>query len=536
MKKIIICFLLFFTVTGYGQNYNNWFLKDGVFLDFNSGKPTYLRIDSLVRPSLEYTGHASISDKTGKLLFYTDGYNVWNAQNKVMPNGMMAASITSISQSSLIVPHPGNPNQYYLFTTNYSGVGGLNYSVIDMTLDNGRGDISNIKNVKLPGNILGLTTAIQMANGKDFWIIAHDRYTSFYVYRLTASGIDANPVLTSIGSSYFTSYGLGYLKHSKKGEKLAMSNYGLGLFEIFNFDITTGSISEVITSPASYPFAYGVEFSPDDSRLYVSCGDSLFSIYQINLKAGTPSDIINSTLLIANPQSLPPGGQMGCLQKGPDCKIYAAKENINTIGVINDPDALGSACNYVDDQLVLPVFFTKEAFPRDFPSFFEMPCCASDQGFLGQDTILCNNYSFLLSAGTGNSYLWSTGSTNSSIVISHPGNYWVQLTTDECIKKDTLNITNCDQSMIEFPTVFTPNNDGQNDRFVPVMYNGIDNASLKIYNRWGKEVLSTTDILQGWDGSSNGNHCDAGTYFWTLQYATDKGESVLLKGIITLLN
>ncbi len=536
MKRIINCLALFFiSITSFGQVNNNWFLKEGVFLDFNSGKPLYSRTDSLIKPSFVFTGHASVSDKKGNLLFYTDGFNVWNAQNKVMPNGIMASSMSSISQSALIIPNPSNSDQYYLFTTSYSGMGGLYYSLIDMTLSEGLGDVMDTKNFKLSDNVMGLTTAIRMTNEKGFWIIAHDRNASFLAYQLTSNGINKTPVTSSIGTSYYNSGGKGYLKHSKKGDKLALSNYGLGLFEIFNFNCTTGRVSEVITSPVNYPYIYGVEFSPDDSRLYISAGNSNHSIYQVNLKAGTPSEIMNSTLLIASSKA-PSQSQIGALQLGPDCRIYVAKENINSIGVINNPNTLGAACNYVAEQLLLPTYAKNEQFPRDFPNFFEMSCCAYSKDFLGNDTTVCDNNALLLSAGAAKSYLWSTGSTSSSLLVSHPGNYWVELTTDECVERDSLIVEACAAAKIEFPTIFTPNNDGQNDRFIPLSYTDIAKASLKIYNRWGKEIFATTDVVQGWDGYNHAGKCDTDAYFWTLNYTTLKGEDILAKGIITLSN
>src|SRR4026208_2277416 len=69
-------------------------------------------------------GGASISSASGELLFFTNGDAVGNRDLRVMPNGrdiggmcVNFANYASSSQSSLIVPHPGNPALYYLFTT-----------------------------------------------------------------------------------------------------------------------------------------------------------------------------------------------------------------------------------------------------------------------------------------------------------------------------------------------------------------------------------------------------------------------------------
>ena len=49
------------------------------------------------------------------------------------------------------------------------------------------------------------------------------------------------------------------------------------------------------------------------------------------------------------------------------------------------------------------------------------------------------------------------------------------------------------------PNAFTPNGDGQNDFFKPVIY-GIESYQLSIYDRWGREVFKTTSNSKGWDG------------------------------------
>jgi hypothetical protein len=61
-------------------------------------------------------GCSVISDKTGKLLFYTDGITVWNANHKVMKNGDSLMGDPSSTQSSIAIPRPKHPGEYYLFT------------------------------------------------------------------------------------------------------------------------------------------------------------------------------------------------------------------------------------------------------------------------------------------------------------------------------------------------------------------------------------------------------------------------------------
>ena len=155
---------------------------------------------------------------------------------------------------------------------------------------------------------------------------------------------------------------------------------------------------------------------------------------------------------------------------------------------------------------------------------------------LGNDTTLCQGQSVTLNAGAATTYLWSNGSNASTIIVSTQGTYWVQASNGQCSTSDTLNllISDCEVE-IEMPNVFTPNNDGVNDNFVPIKYKGISNANLVIYNRWGQKVFNTDDFMLGWNGTYKDNNCAAGTYFWIVQYTTILNETKELKGHLTLI-
>ena len=432
--KIIILFIILLSGIGigYGQSFfNKWYFGSNAGLDFNPGTPV-----SITGNVNTVEGSAAISDASGNLLFYTDGITAWNANHVVMPNGTGLLGNSSSTQSALIVPNPGNANQYYLFATP-TGLGAFTYSIVDMTLAGGLGDITAVKNVPLHPVSTERATAVRHPNGTDIWIIGHEPDNDvFFAYQLTAAGFVLSPVLSSAGSIHSggSNY-IGYLKPSHQGDKLAIAIRYLDLFEIFDFDKSTGIVSNAITFPANYPTSYGVEFSPDDSRLYMSGGLGTAYIYQVNMNAGSPAAIIASSTLIANPAI---GGAMGALQLGPDCKIYCAKYGTANLGVINDPDSLVSACNYIDNQVNL----IASSSQAGLPNFFEMgSCCSLFTVNLGNDTALCQGQSIVLSGGSAASYLWSDGSTTSTITVTLAGTYWLQAGTGTCTSSDTIVIS-----------------------------------------------------------------------------------------------
>lgn len=66
------------------------------------------------------------------------------------------------------------------------------------------------------------------------------------------------------------------------------------------------------------------------------------------------------------------------------------------------------------------------------------------------------------------------------------------------------------------PNVFTPNGDQTNDVFF-ITSNGLTEYNLTILNRWGNTVFESEDPNQGWDGTSGGERCADGTYFYILK-------------------
>src|SRR5690606_24228892 len=96
-------------------------------------------------------GCATIADSSGNLLFYTDGIDVYNANHTLMPNGTGLNGNPSSSQSAIIVPKPASENLFYIFTVDAEGgPNGLSYTLIDMNLEGGLGDVVlGNKNIQL---------------------------------------------------------------------------------------------------------------------------------------------------------------------------------------------------------------------------------------------------------------------------------------------------------------------------------------------------------------------------------------------------
>ena len=154
---------------------------------------------------------------------------------------------------------------------------------------------------------------------------------------------------------------------------------------------------------------------------------------------------------------------------------------------------------------------------------------------LGPDRNICPGQSITLSPGLFASYKWQDGSTGTTLTVSAPGTYYVDVVDAlGCTASDTIQITS-DCSEVYFPSAFSPNNDTRNDLFGPLgNVTRLENYSLRIFNRYGQLVFYSTSPLQKWDGSFKGSIPQNGSYVWMASY-TLNGRPVNAKGSVLMI-
>jgi gliding motility-associated-like protein len=158
--------------------------------------------------------------------------------------------------------------------------------------------------------------------------------------------------------------------------------------------------------------------------------------------------------------------------------------------------------------------------------------------FLPSDTVICAGEPWEIHASLSfKSYVWSTGETSASIQVSNAGLYSLQVVDGNgCEGADSIRVdTKKCPFGIYFPNAFTPNKDGLNDIFRPVIIGRPTVYKLSIYNRWGQQIFETTDPAQGWNGIIKSREQESGTYIWTCTYQFNAQERMIKKGVFLLL-
>ncbi|GMN08188.1 T9SS C-terminal target domain-containing protein [Croceitalea sp. MTPC5] len=428
-----------------------WYFGENAGLDFRSGTPIPL-LDGQIATR---EGCSVISDATGNLLFYSDGLTVWNRNHQVMANGTGLAGHPSSTNAGIIVPSPGMANIYYIFTSgafdNFNL--GVHYSVIDLSLDGGFGEVVT-KNIPLLIPATEKLTAVKHANGTDIWVVTHDLSGSFYAYRVTATGVITTPVLSTVGVDLSTFADIdgrvsGQLKFSPDGTKAVVVHSRVSA-ELLDFDASTGQFSNarhLVDDIGEFgDVLYGAEFSPSGRFVYVSYFAT--AIYQFDTQLANPIPLELYASTPFGPQ------QYAAMQLAIDGKIYIADFFQNSLSIIQNPNLLGAASNLQFNVIDLGGRFSNVGLPPFIQSFFFVGDIQAQNLCFGDSTAFSINTS---EAITSINWDFGDGTTstleNPTHIYTAPGTYTVSVvvSTASETKTETSQVT-----IFEIPTANTP--------------------------------------------------------------------------------
>lgn len=218
-----------------------------------------------------------MTDGSGQALFYAavgsnNHIQVRNAALAVMPNGQGLLGHSS-SHSSAIAPRPCHPGQYYMIhlnTTDHE----LRYSIIDMDLHGGMGDVT-LKNKLIGGGIgEGLAVSRQLPGGCR-WLFTYGIAGSIITLKrslISDQGISTPEDIGSVDAPNGTAW-YSVLKLSPANDRIAISlpnaiDPGAADIVVWPLDAVTGSIGGAHFLPISNDPIVGIEFSPGGQYLY----------------------------------------------------------------------------------------------------------------------------------------------------------------------------------------------------------------------------------------------------------------------------
>lgn len=432
-----------------------WYFGQNAGLDFNPDPddPDAPVPRPVENPGYEWNlpaGTTTISDQTGQVLFYTDGETIWDLNGNEMENGADLGGDNMSAGSVIAVEVPGEPGLYYLFTTQAASGGSnqANFSVVDLRGENQDG----IGNVVSKGNFLFSPSTEHSAalnTGDTTWVMYHEvGNNSFRAYPVSGQGI-GQPVISSIGSVHNFGTGVGTMKFTPQGDKLTVTivENGCSYVEVFDFDQNSGELTNAMKIDLGCDDeVYGVEFSNDGTRLFVSYlngkGVEEFFIRGVEETDATDPEnpitticpecfenassqseieqcILDSRATVSGSNGL----NLGALQIGPDGQIYAAVVGDTRIGQIQ----IGSGC--------VPSSFNQDnVLPMPGPSGLGLPSFVQQSGSYIPDPSLSGPERLCLSAEEGavglfegggepdiDSYFWTITHEDGTVVYDEGG-------------------------------------------------------------------------------------------------------------------
>lgn len=365
---------------------------------------------------------------TVPFLFYGSGGALYDQNHDTMPNGAIYPFNVSntLACSYLGIPLNSSYSIFTLFhfntidTINSPPTYNLRYSKLDISLNNGLGDIdTNDRNHLLLDSVavgMASVAATGINEGK-YWFatIRHDD-PRVYIYLVDSNGVNlihSNPVggLTNdIGVE-------SQLQFSISGKYFSLSlgqTSGVANLVLFHFNTEIGELSNRIDLPLEN--VSGMEFSPSEEFVYVGRnlveGVQSTSLSQFSLNNFNPAAIMNSECVFFENYALNtvPPNILWKLQMATNKKIYVAERSF-TLAYIDNPDDPCPNINYFDSIYVPPIGVYCQSLPNVIATDL-FPHIRYKENCVGEAV------KFWIQPGRADSVLWDFGDPASGVLNS----------------------------------------------------------------------------------------------------------------------
>ncbi len=420
------------------HEWDNWLFGNQTGITFKFGPPQGLPTNHLSTQR----NTVSVSDSLGNLLFYSNGHQVLNREHNIMPNGNDLHGQYLCDKTVGVVQKLDDDSSYYLFTMKAqipspADYNGLYYSIINMRLDGGLGDIEpGQKEIMVQGTSSCPTqmTIVRHKNNRDAWVIVRNTYNAnnYSAYLVTTAGVSSTPVVSPASYPHDTIpiCNSGSMKVSPDGTMLVCPSLPSDTAEFCRFNSETGQVTLLFSFQVGFglgPWMY-MEFSKDSHYLYLSTGDwtnTTSNICQFNAKAKDSASFKQSEVLVGH-----------CshgvhLQLAQDGKIYGDISGKDSLCVINNPTVGGIGCDFQLNAIHLingngsqglPIFLQRYyIYIRDTGNCVNTPVHFSPWTWPPADSV---HWDFGDPASGSANYSLLTNATHS---YSQPGTYHIHL-------------------------------------------------------------------------------------------------------------
>ncbi|MFT4187724.1 MAG: hypothetical protein QM621_04005 [Aeromicrobium sp.] len=336
-----------------------WFFGNSAGLDFGatgSAVPT-----AVTGAGNSAEGTTVVTDSEGNLQFWSNGAVIYNRNHTAMTGGTFSTGTgasgvanPSATQTVAAFPSTTQPDVYFVVTTTGAEnvtAGRLYYTVVDMSLDGGLGAVSQSP-VQLGGNGIsgeGLTS-IPNHDGTGYWVLtSQNNSPNIHAFYFDGDGPAdpdgdgplgvGDPVTSVMPTNNLARY--SSFVFSADRTQLVQTSTGTGtatsasIIRRLDFDAETGQISQIAewsapTTANSGDNLYGADFSPSGRYLYITKLFGTATVYRYDLQADDVAGSVETVGLL---------GSGGAIRRGPDGRMYIARNNTSQLGVIDDPDA-----------------------------------------------------------------------------------------------------------------------------------------------------------------------------------------------------
>lgn len=430
-----------------------WYFGSQNGLDFNSGVPVYNDDADLGN---SFSGNVECvavqSDAGGQFLFGTNGVQIWDQNHITLATNIGGDS--SSATGAIIVPTPGQTDQYIIFTTRNNG----DLLRTDITTVGGQASIiaSNVPIPAPPGYLSGDLGGLLVGEGvtaiagcdDSYWIIVSGRKTpsdrQLVVLRLDDTGISfqSEIQLNTVNSNFASTIPI---ESAPNGKKIAIGSFtgGNNVAKIFDFDPINGLLDNLrIINRINI---YGLSFSSNSRVLYAGQENS-GNLYQYDTDAIDP----NMTEAFLGVFIEGSGQKRAGMQMGPDNKIYLSRFE-NQLAVIHEPNNLVSptspnACMYSNNG---PTLETRQS-GSGLPNMIDANTATVFPDTISYTVTNCTDYSFEV-AVCATTFNWNfgdpaSGTSNTSTamnpnhVFSGNGTYTVTLNASGTIIETIVNV------------------------------------------------------------------------------------------------